>query len=94
MENLTAFLQFLHKLPPPPWNPHTRFLTSFISTPNPIPTGDPTQPTSLLSENRFLNSLPRRLFRIGSCPLRRAACLLQEDGDWSKDRLFAVTPQD
>ncbi|CAH8336211.1 unnamed protein product [Eruca vesicaria subsp. sativa] len=94
MENLAA--QFLHKLPPPLWNPTTRFLTSFISRPNLISTSslrrslplslDSRQPTSLLSDNRFLNSLPRRLNHPGSCPLR----LLQEDGDWSKDQFFAV----
>ncbi|KAJ0267143.1 Pentatricopeptide repeat-containing protein [Hirschfeldia incana] len=92
MENLTA--QFLQKLPPPLWNSNTRFL---ISRPNLISTSslrrslplssldftaeDPPQSTSLLSDNhRSLNSLPV------SCPLR----LIQEDGDWSKDRFFTV----
>ncbi|KAG2299293.1 hypothetical protein Bca4012_010863 [Brassica carinata] len=102
MENLTA--QFHHKLPPPLWNSNTRFLTSFTSKPNLISTSslprslplsldcsaeDPPQSTFLLSDihhHRFLNSLPRRLSHPGSCPLR----LLQEDGDWSKDRFFAV----
>ncbi|KAL1219284.1 Pentatricopeptide repeat-containing protein [Cardamine amara subsp. amara] len=99
MENLAQFLHSttLLKPPPPLWISNSSLLTSFTK-PSSLRCflslsldGDTIQPTSLLSDryhhnHRFQNSLLRRLNRPGSCPLR----LLQEDGDWSKDRFWSV----
>ncbi|ESQ56233.1 hypothetical protein EUTSA_v10027442mg [Eutrema salsugineum] len=100
MENLTAQLQKLPPplwnsntrfLTSP--NSRPKLITVFSSSLRRCSSSsvDATQSTSLLSDSyhhhhRFLNSLPRRLSRTGSCPLR----LLREDGDWSKHQFWAV----
>ena len=70
---------------------HPRLCSTHQSIPHHAnPQDTPSDHTTLLVESfhqhRMLNALREKLQKKGSCPLQ----ILQEDGDWSKDRFWAV----